>query len=107
MKPGQFSIRHLFVAVLVVSTSIVVLQLLARYVPSIFVVTIVSSFAVGAFGLAIVVFAGILALSIYLNDDETDRPENLRRCTHLAGIGFLMTTPLLLAFFIVLFLPRS
>ena len=107
MNRRQYSIRQLFVAVTIISTSIVVLQLIARNFPSIFVVALVSSFAIGVLGLGIVVFAGLLAFSIYANEDPTDRHENLGRCVNLAVIGLVMTIPLLLAFVVVPLLPRG
>lgn len=104
MKPYQFSVRQIFVAVSVVCVSIVVLQQVAQYFPPAFFFLVIAAFAVAMLGMGIVVFGGLLAFSIYLNGDDGNRTENLGRCFNLAGIGFLMMTPLLLALVVVPFL---
>ena len=107
MHQMQYSIRQLLVAVTVIATSIVLLRLAAQYDPSILIFGIVVLFSIGMLGLGIVVFAGLLALSIYADHDQAGRRENLGRCSNLAGIGFAMMAPFLIAIFVVPFLLRS
>ena len=103
----RFNIRRSVVTVALVAISIMVLLWLERYVPSFVVLAVLLLCTIGMLGLGVAVFAGLLAFQSIGSEEEADHRENLRRCVHLAGIGFMMVIPTLVVLIVISILHRT
>ena len=99
MNWRQFSVSHLLVATTATAVLIVVLQVLVRCFPAIYIVVALFSCAIALLGFAILIFDAVLTFSIYASDRSVARRENLTRCLVLAIAGIVMVSQaVLLAF---------
>ena len=100
LKHFQFSIRHLLFATVVTAIAITSLQT----IPALFIFAFFAAVVLSITGVVGICITLVVALTIYISDDDGNRHFNLARCRDLVGAGLIANLPLAICFFVIPYL---